>query len=108
MDYFHNFFDEIEVEIVLVHTFASVIGPRQCGKSTLLEHYQQQSKSKWQYFNMDIRALRSKVEAEPDLFIKDFESNIIIDEVKNSSLSEKVLKLKSVKLQRYLVSILTC
>lgn len=63
-----------------VFSVVSVIGPRQCGKSTLLEHYQQQSKSNWQYFNMDIRALRSKVEADPDLFVKDFESNIIIDE----------------------------
>jgi uncharacterized protein len=63
-----------------VFSVVSVIGPRQCGKSTLLEHYSKQSQSKWQYFNLDIRALRSKVEADPDLFVKDFDSNIIIDE----------------------------
>lgn len=63
-----------------VFSLVSIIGPRQCGKSTLLEHYSRNNKSQWQYFNLDLRAQRAKVEADPDLFVRDFESNVIIDE----------------------------
>ncbi len=63
-----------------VFSVVSIIGPRQCGKSTLLEHYSKKDKSKWQYFNLDLRTIRSKVEADPDLFVRDFDSNVIIDE----------------------------
>ncbi len=63
-----------------VFSVVSIIGPRQCGKSTLLEHYSQKDKSKWQYFNLDLRTTRAKVESDPDLFVRDFDSNVIIDE----------------------------
>lgn len=55
----------------------SVTGPRQSGKSTMLENY---ANNKWQYFNLDNRTLRLKVSQDPDLFVRGFQSNIIIDE----------------------------
>lgn len=58
----------------------SLIGPRQCGKSTLLEHYSRNSGSKWKYFNLDFREIRNRIQADPRLFMKDLDSNVIIDE----------------------------
>jgi uncharacterized protein len=80
VDYKPRLIESKIAEYFEVFSVVSIIGPRQCGKSTLLEHYSKQSQSKWQYFNLDIRSLRARVESDPDLFVKDFESNIIIDE----------------------------
>jgi len=80
MNYKPRLIEQRIKEYFEVFSVVSIIGPRQCGKSTLLEHYSQKDRSKWQYFNLDLRTTRAKVESDPDLFIRDFDSNVIIDE----------------------------
>ncbi|MBU1122673.1 MAG: ATP-binding protein [Candidatus Omnitrophica bacterium] len=53
-------------------------GARQAGKSTLLK--QLFKGENWEYVNFDQRGILERVKADPDLFVKDISSNIIIDE----------------------------
>ena len=69
---------EKQLDLLLeVFPIISVTGPRQSGKSTMLENY---AGNKWQYFNLDNRTVRLRVSQDPDLFVRDFQSNVIIDE----------------------------
>lgn len=53
-------------------------GPRQSGKSTLLRHLYQGPG--WEYINLDQRGVWERLKDDPDLFVKDISSHIIIDE----------------------------
>ncbi len=57
-------------------------GARQSGKSTLLKHLF--SSDDWEYINLDQRGILEQINSDPDLFIKDIRSNIIIDEAQKS------------------------
>jgi uncharacterized protein len=60
----------------------ALTGARQTGKSTLLKHvYKNQN---WDYVNLDKRGVLERVKADPDLFVKDIRSNIIIDEAQKA------------------------
>ncbi|MBU1121444.1 MAG: ATP-binding protein [Candidatus Omnitrophica bacterium] len=53
-------------------------GARQAGKSTLLK--QLFKGENWEYVSFDQRGILERVKADPDLFVRDISSNIIIDE----------------------------
>ncbi|MBI2995637.1 MAG: ATP-binding protein [Candidatus Melainabacteria bacterium] len=73
---------EKEIEpLFKVFPVISITGPRQSGKSTMLKHYMNKS---WKYFNLDDRSLLIKAIDDPDLFVKDFNSNVILDEVQKA------------------------
>ena len=57
-------------------------GARQTGKSTLLKHLF--SAKKWEYVNLDQRGILERLNRDPDLFVKDINSNIIIDEAQKA------------------------
>jgi predicted AAA+ superfamily ATPase len=57
-------------------------GARQTGKSTLLKHLF--TSGKWEYISLDQRGTLERLNADPDLFVKDINSNIIIDEAQKS------------------------
>ena len=57
-------------------------GPRQAGKSTLLKHVF--NKPSWDYINLDQRGILEKINSDPDLFVKDIDSNVIIDEAQKA------------------------
>ncbi|MBU1366466.1 MAG: ATP-binding protein, partial [Candidatus Omnitrophica bacterium] len=57
-------------------------GARQAGKSTLLKHLFKSGR--WEYVNFDKRGVLEKVKSDPDLFVKDISSNIIIDEAQKA------------------------
>ena len=64
-----------------VRQFPAVIltGARQTGKSTLLQHVFLK-KDDWKYITLDQRGVLERIQSDPDLFIKDIDSNLIIDE----------------------------
>ena len=52
-------------------------GARQAGKSTLLKHV---FPAGWECVTLDQRGLLHQIQSDPDLFVKNISSNIIIDE----------------------------
>ena len=57
-------------------------GARQAGKSTLLKHLF--TRSGWEYVNLDQRGILEHIRQDPDLFVKDISSNVIIDEAQKA------------------------
>src|SRR3989338_11226851 len=53
-------------------------GPRQSGKSTLLKHLFQEG---WKYISLDVRGTANRAKDDPDLFIRDIQTNVILDEI---------------------------
>lgn len=54
-----------------------VTGPRQAGKSTLLQH----TLKEYNYITLDDLLVRQLAESDPSLFLKTYESPLIIDEI---------------------------
>ena len=57
-----------------------ITGPRQVGKTTLLNHLVANSKEKINYVSFDNLLLRSQAIEDPELFVRTFEPPLIIDE----------------------------
>ena len=55
----------------------AVTGPRQAGKSTLINHYIAKD---WKYYTLDNRELLLRVKTDPTLFVRGFGSHVAIDE----------------------------
>jgi hypothetical protein len=64
-----------------VFKIAAVTGPRQAGKTTFIHNY---IKKNWKYYSFDNRDLLLRVKSDPELFIKEFNSNIAIDEAQKA------------------------
>jgi uncharacterized protein len=73
----------------------AVIGPRQCGKTTLIEHILNKQKGKINKISFDNQKIMSLFEEDPDSFIEKHVKNydfIFIDEIQYSKKSGKILK----------------
>lgn len=57
-----------------------IAGPRQVGKTTLLNHLKATSKNKINYISFDNVLLRTQAREDPELFLRTYETPIIIDE----------------------------
>ena len=57
-----------------------VTGPRQVGKTTLLNHLLVNSKQKINYVSLDNLLIRSQAKEDPELFLRTYEAPLIIDE----------------------------
>lgn len=57
-----------------------IAGPRQVGKTTLLNHLKATSKKKINYISFDNVLLRTQAREDPELFLRTYETPIIIDE----------------------------
>lgn len=66
-----------------VFPIVSITGPRQSGKSTLINHYIGTDKN-WRYYSLDDRELLLRIKDDPGLFIKTIDSNIAIDEAQKA------------------------
>ena len=66
-----------------VFPIVSITGPRQSGKSTLIDHYIGRDEN-WQYYSLDDRELLLRIKDDPGLFIKTIDSNIAIDEAQKA------------------------
>lgn len=66
-----------------VFPIVSITGPRQSGKSTLINHYIGADKN-WRYYSLDDRELLLRIKDDPGLFIKTIDSNIAIDEAQKA------------------------
>jgi len=57
-----------------------ITGPRQVGKTTLLSHLAANSKEKINYVSLDNLLIRSQAVEDPELFLRNYETPLIIDE----------------------------
>ena len=57
-----------------------ITGPRQVGKTTLLNHLVATSKEKINYVSLDNLLIRSQAIEDPELFLRTYEPPLIIDE----------------------------
>ena len=57
-----------------------VTGPRQVGKTTLLNHLVATSEEKINYVSLDNLLIRSQAVEDPELFLRNYETPLIIDE----------------------------
>ncbi len=64
-----------------VFPIVSITGPRQSGKSTLINHY---ITKKWNYYSLDDRELLLRIKDDPTLFTKTLNTNIAIDEAQKA------------------------
>lgn len=70
-----------------VFPIVSITGPRQSGKSTLIDHYigtDIGADENWRYYSLDDRELLLRIKDDPDLFIKSIDSSIAIDEAQKA------------------------
>ncbi len=77
----------IEAEIsnlFKIFPIVSITGPRQCGKSTLIEHYTSQQKEEWTHITLDDKDKLLTILEDPTLFAKSINSNIAIDEAQKA------------------------
>jgi predicted AAA+ superfamily ATPase len=56
----------------------AILGPRQCGKSTLAKKMTQ---SHWKYFDCERHTVKNQIQNDPDLFFQENPEHIILDEV---------------------------
>ena len=64
-----------------IFPIVAITGPRQSGKSTLLQHY---IDNKWKYYSLDDRELLLRIKKDPTLFLSTLESNFVIDEAQKA------------------------
>lgn len=57
-----------------------ITGPRQVGKTTLLNHMSVTSNEKINYVSLDNMLIRSQAKEDPELFLRNYETPLIIDE----------------------------
>lgn len=57
-----------------------ITGPRQVGKTTLLNHLKATAKEKINFVSLDNLLLRSQAIEDPELFLRNYETPLIIDE----------------------------
>lgn len=57
-----------------------ITGPRQVGKTTLLNHLVATAKEKINYVSLDNLLIRSQAKEDPELFLRSYEAPLIIDE----------------------------
>lgn len=76
--YLHRHIETILQEAVTQFPVVALLGPRQVGKSTLL---QQLFKDSHRYLSFDDLSLRLEAKSDPALFLKNFPGPLILDEI---------------------------
>ena len=56
-----------------------ITGPRQVGKTTLLNYLAEKSEEKINYISLDNMLIRAQAKEDPELFLRTFEAPLIID-----------------------------
>jgi predicted AAA+ superfamily ATPase len=76
--YLHRHIEPILQEAVTQFPVVALLGPRQVGKSTLLQTL---FKDTHRYLSFDDLALRTEAKSDPVLFLKNFPGPLILDEI---------------------------
>ena len=82
MQYINRYLEKKLLTYIKQFPITVLTGPRQSGKSTLLKHLL--NNSSWEYINLDQRGTLARIDSDPDLFAKDIQTNIIIDEAQKA------------------------
>ena len=69
-----------------------VTGPRQVGKTTLLQHLSKETKLSFRYVSLDDFSARNLAEKDPELFFQQYTPPIIIDEIQYAPQLLRVIK----------------
>jgi uncharacterized protein len=77
MSYLHRDLEKPLQEALKQFPVVLITGPRQAGKSTLLQH----CLKGYRYVTFDDILIRNLAESDPELFLKTYESPLIIDEI---------------------------
>lgn len=77
MNYLHRRLEKPLKEALEQFPVILITGPRQAGKSTLLQH----CLKGYTYISLDDILIRNLAESDPDLFLKTYESPLILDEI---------------------------
>src|SRR5260221_13722720 len=77
MKYLHRQLEKPLKEALQQFPVVLITGPRQAGKSTLLQHCLKE----YHYVTLDDILVRNLAESDPDLFLQTYEAPLIIDEI---------------------------
>jgi len=84
MDYKKRLVESKISKLFEIFPIVSITGPRQSGKSTLIQHFTSKQKEKWDYISLDNREILLSIKEDPGLFVKSIKSNIAIDEAQKA------------------------
>lgn len=80
MKYINRALEKIVKKTIGNFPVIAITGPRQVGKTTLLEYLSQNMYEKVNYVSLDDLLLRSQANEDPELFLRTHETPLIIDE----------------------------
>lgn len=75
-----HFYQKISINLG-VNPVCAILGPRQCGKTTLALQYAQESKLEYHHFDLENPRHRDQIMANPMLALEDLKGLIILDEI---------------------------
>ena len=78
--YINRTMENLLNELVDKYPVITITGPRQVGKSTLLEYIAKKNKKEVTYITLDDVFLRTAANEDPLLFLKNYNTPLIIDE----------------------------
>ena len=77
MKYKQRFLEQQINPLFKIFPIVTITGPRQSGKSTLIQHY---IDSKWKYYTLDNRDILLRIQNDPTMFVNNLDSATVIDE----------------------------
>ena len=80
MNYKNRSIEKTLEKMIGVYPVIAITGPRQVGKTTLLEFFKKNSEQKIHYVTLDDFLWRTQANEDPELFLRNHETPLIIDE----------------------------
>lgn len=80
MEYINRTMEKTLDEYIGKYPIIMITGPRQVGKTTLLNYLKNTKKGKLNYVTLDDVFLRTQANEDPELFLRTYETPLIIDE----------------------------
>ncbi|MBQ9011767.1 MAG: ATP-binding protein [Bacilli bacterium] len=80
MEYINRTIENTIDKYIGIYPVIMITGPRQVGKTTLLNHLATKEKEKINYITLDDMLIRTKANEDPELFLRTHEPPLIIDE----------------------------
>lgn len=94
MKYINRTLEKIVKKTIGNFPVIAITGPRQVGKTTLLEYLSQNMYEKVNYVSLDDLLLRSQANEDPELFLRTHETPLIIDEFQYAPKLLNYIKIK--------------
>jgi hypothetical protein len=80
MDYINRTIETTIKEFIGSYPVIMITGPRQAGKTTLLNHLSSISQEKINYVTLDDMLVRTQAREDPELFLRSYDTPLVIDE----------------------------